>query len=720
MIQTARKIYPIEQTKVENTSVLPRHLPHSAEFLFNRELSLIEFFRRVLEEGLDETQPLLERLKFLAILSSNLDEFFMIRVSSLKERVDDPNKVSADGMTAVEQLAAIRARLLEIIEAQMNCLHEEILPALAEQEITVASDDSLTDVERQTLTEYFKQKIYPLLTPQAVDSSHPFPYISGGSLNLGLMVKPKVNRRVARKLYRTDEAIFIRIKIPPFIERFIPVGEDSEKFVLAEDLIAANVKMLVPEAEVEACHLFRITRDADIGLREEEAEDLLETMEENLKQRRFGDVVRLEVSDSMPKAMTEYLMNSLEISEEDIYIINGAINVVDFMALYKLNRPDLKDESLRVARPAVFNGKESTFDIIKRQDVLLHHPYHPYDIVTDFIAEAVEDADVLAIKMCLYRTGADSPIPPLLIKASECGKQVTVLIELKARFDEENNIEWAKRLEQAGIHVIYGLLGLKTHCKTTLIMRREGDEIRRYVHLATGNYNPETSAFYTDLGLLTDDDEIGEDTTELFNFLTAYSQKNNFRKLLVAPINLRERMIGFIRRETAHAKKGLPARIIGKMNRLADMEIIRALYEASEAGVEIDLIVRGICLLHPEVKGLSENIRVRSIVGRLLEHSRVYYFENGGEDEIYIGSSDWMPRNLDRRVEVLTPIIDVKLKQYLKDEFLTAYLRDNVKAARLLTDGSYEKVSAASGEEAFNSQLSFQTNLNVVRFEAKH
>ncbi len=718
MIQTARQIYQFEQGKTE-TSVLPLQLPRSADFLFNCELSLLEFFGRVLDEGLDNTQPLLERLKFLAIFSSNLDEFFMIRVSSLKEKLNHFNSLSSDGMTPHEQLKLIRERLLDMIGMQMNCLHEEILPALAEQGITVASIDSLNEVERQSLNEYFKQKIYPLLTPQAVDPSHPFPYISGGSLNLGLMVKPKVSRRVAQKLYQTNDAIFMRIKIPTFVERLVPIGEVSEKFVLVEDLIATNVKMLVPEAESEECYSFRITRDGDLGLREDEAEDLLETMEENLKQRRFGDVVRFEVSASMPNEIIEYLSNSLEISEEDIYLIKGAINVSDFIALSKLDRPDLKDEPLRVARPELLNGKESTFDLIKHGDILLHHPYHPYDIVTNFIAEVVADPDVLAIKMCLYRTGADSPIPPLLMKASECGKQVTVLVELKARFDEVNNIEWAKRLEQAGVHVVYGLLGLKTHCKTTLIMRREGDEIRRYVHLATGNYNPETSAFYTDLGLLTDDEEIGEDATELFNFLTAYSQKHTFRKLLVAPINLRERMVGFIKRETAHAKKGMPARIIAKMNRLTDVEIIRALYEASEAGVEIDLIVRGICLLRPDVQGLSENIRVRSIVGRLLEHSRTYYFENNGEAEVYLGSSDWMPRNLDRRVEVLTPIEDPRLKKYLIDEFLTAYLRDNVKAARLLANGSYERVLSTSVEE-FNSQLSFQCNSNVIQFEAKH
>jgi polyphosphate kinase len=417
--------------------------------------------------------------------------------------------------------------------------------------------------------------------------------------------------------------------------------------------------------------------------------------------------------------MVKYLTESHKITPEDVYVIDGALNVCDFMALYKLDRPELKDKPISVERPPVFSGNESVFDIVRREDDLLHHPYMPYAIVTDFIREAAADPDVLAIKMCLYRTGADSPIPPLLIEASERGKQVTVLVELKARFDEENNIEWAKKLEQAGVHVVYGLLGLKTHCKTTLIVRREeNDELRRYVHLATGNYNPETSAFYTDLGLLTTDEKIGEDATELFNYLTAYSQNEGFRKLLIAPLNLRRRMVEMIGRETENARRGTPARIIAKLNRLADAKIIRALYEASQAGVEIDLIVRGICMLRPGVPGLSETIRVRSIVGPLLEHSRVYYFANGGDEEIYLGSSDWMPRNLDRRVEAITPVENAKLKQYLKDEFLAAYLRDNVKARELQPDGSYRRASADDGEEAFNSQLSFEINSNVVKFDA--
>jgi polyphosphate kinase len=717
MIRTATQIYPVEQKAARNDALLPAQLPRSSEYLFNRELSLIEFFRRVLDEGLDETQPLLERLKFLAIISSNLDEFFMIRVSGLKERFGD--WISSDGMTATEQLTEIRARLLEIIETQTTGLRDEIIPELSKNGVVLASFDILGDAERQNLNEYFRLKIYPVLTPQAVDPSHPFPYISGGSLNLGLVVKPKVKHRIEKALYKTADEFFVRIKIPPFIPRFIPVADDSTKFVLAEDLIAANVQTLVPEANPESCHLFRITRDADIGLRETEAEDLLQMMEENLKQRRFGDVVRLEISRTMPDDMVKYLADSLEITSDDVYVIDGPMKIGDFMALCDLDRPDLKDEPLRVLHPSIFSAEESMFDVIRRRDVLLHHPFMSYNVVTDFIKEAAEDPEVLAIKMCLYRIGDDSSVAPLLIEASERGKQVTVLIELKARFDEEKNIEWAKRFEQAGVHVVYGLLGLKTHCKTTLIVRREGDELRRYVHLATGNYNPETSAVYTDLGLLTDDEEIGTDATELFNFLTAYSQHANYSKLLVAPINLREKMTQMIERETENAKNGQFSRIVAKVNRLADTEIIRALYEASQAGVHIDLIVRGICMLRPGVAGLSENIRVRSIVGRLLEHSRVYYFANGGDEEVYIGSSDWMPRNLDRRVEALAPVEDPKLKQYLKDEFLTTYLRDNVQARELQPDGTYKRVQTAPEEEPLNSQMSFQEKSNVFDFHAK-
>jgi polyphosphate kinase len=718
MVQNATQIYSVHGDE-RKAAALPQVLPHSSEYLFNRDLSLVEFFRRVLEEGLDETQPLLERLKFLAIFSSNLDEFFMIRVSGLKERLDTPGYLSPNGMTAQEQLSGIRERLPEMIATQMKALREDILPQLAHEGIRILSFAQLNAEERDEMTAYFEHHVYPVLTPQAVDPSHPFPSISGGSINLGLMVSPEVNHRIARALYKANEEFFVRIKIPPAVPRLIPVGENSTRYILAEDLVAGNVGRLIPGVVAGACHVFRITRDADIELREQEAEDLLEMMEQNLRQRRLGQPVRIEVENSMPPAMVEYLSESLGLLEDDVYRIEGPLNVNDLMTLYKLDRPELKDEPLRTDLPPALKDGASIFDQVRRQDILVHHPYMPHSIITGFLNEAVEDPDVLAIKMCLYRTGADSPIPPRLIEAAERGKQVTVLIELKARFDEENNIEWAKRFEAAGVHVVYGILGLKTHCKTTLIVRREGDDLRHYVHLATGNYNPETSAVYTDLGLLTADEEIGADSAELFNFLTAYSQREKFNKLLVAPINLRERMIGMIERETENALAGRPARIIAKVNRLADTGIIHALYEASCAGVKIDLIVRGVCMLRPGVPGLSENIEVRSIVGRLLEHSRVYYFANGGNDEIYMGSADWMPRNLNRRVEVITPVTDPQLKQYLKYDFLPAYLRDNVKARRLLPDGTYERVSGEEGQ-IFDSQLSFQGNTNVFNFDLRH
>jgi len=682
----------------------------------NRDLSLIEFYRRVLEEAQDRRLPLLERLKFISIFSSLLDEFFMIRVSGLKEQLVEAME-STDPVPAKRLLKEIRRKVNELIEEQSKCLTDDILPSLEEKEIRIVSFDSLAPNQQERLTSYFRENVYPILTPQAVDPSHPFPYISGGSLNLGLTVKPHLYKRVRRALKTAGQEFFIRVKIPPFIDRLIEAGEGN--YILAEDLICSHIKMLVPEADPADCHMFRITRDADLELREEEAHDLLREMEDNLRQRRFGDVVRLEVADSMPGYMRKHLRRSLEIRSRDVYRISGPLDLADFSQLYKLDRPELKEKPLKITRPAEFETGESTFDVIKRGDVLLHHPYMPYTLITDFIEEAANDPDVLAIKICLYRMGPESPIPPLLIKASELGKQVTVLIELKARFDEENNIEWAKQLERAGVHVIYGLLGLKTHAKTTLIIRREKDGLRRYVHLATGNYNPQTSAIYTDLGLLTVDEEIAEDATELFNFLTAYSPQDDFRKLIVAPANLRQRMLELIERETENARAGKPARIIAKNNRIADQEIVNALYAASQAGVKIDLIVRGICTLRPGVPGLSENIRVRSVVGRLLEHSRVYYFENGGDPEVFMGSSDWMPRNLDRRVEVLTPVQVPKLRDYLKDEYFSAYLRDTAKARELASDGSFFRLQPAAGEPEFNCQLEFQRSTNVVEFETR-
>jgi polyphosphate kinase len=693
---------------------LPASLRHEREFLINRETSLVEFFRRVLEEAQDETQPLLERVKFLAIFSSNLDEFFMIRVSGIKEELDQEIVAKTiDGLMPDEQLRLIRERVLPLVAEQARCLNEDVLPQLRERGIEIISYDSLDTDERKRLERYFHQNVFPVLTPQGVDPSHPFPYISNLSLNIGLMVEPVVEHGITRSLAGLPDPRFVRVKVPPLVPRLVRVGRTGARYVLLEELIAANIGELFPRMSTGACHTFRVTRDADIEVRDYEADDLLRSMEQTLRKRRFGKAVRLEVSDTMPHEMIEYLAREIDVDAKDIYPVKGPLAAGDLMQLYTLDRPDLKDKPLRATVPAVFEDAASIFDVIRERDVLLHHPYTSYSTVTNFMNEAARDPNVAAIKVCLYRTGAKSAIPKALIEASERGKQVTALVELKARFDEEANIEWAKRLEEAGVHVVYGVLGLKTHCKVALVVRREGEELRRYVHVATGNYNPVTSGVYTDFGLLTADEEIGEDATDLFNYLTGFSRQKEYLRLLVAPVNLREKMIGLINREREHHLAGRPARIIAKNNRIADVEVIRALYEASQAGVPVDIIVRGICMLRPGVAGLSETIRVRSIVGRLLEHSRAYYFANGGDEEVYTGSSDWMARNLDRRVEVIAPVLDASLRRYLKDVVLDSYLRDNVKAREMLPDGSYIRVRPAPGEEAFDSQTHFEGSVSL-------
>jgi polyphosphate kinase len=694
---------------------LPERLPRSGHFLFNRELSQMEFFRRVLEEALDSTQPLLERLKFLSIFSSNVDEFFMIRVSGLKERsAHEEIEASPDGMTAAEQLGTIRDRLAAMFAEQMRCLREEVLPQLAARGVEVVSYSSLTDDERQTLDAYFMKNVFPVLTPQAVDPAHPFPYISNLSLNLGLMVQPVPEHGITQSLTGKIEPRFARVKVPPLVPRLISVREGATRFVRLEELIAGNISALFPRMRVGQSYTFRVTRDGDVDVVEDEASDLLQTIEQSLRKRRFGTSVRLEVGSDMPEEMVRYLRDSLgSLGEEDVYVTAEPLDVPGLMALYSLPRPELKDRPLRTTVPAALKERNSLFEAIRRQDILLHHPYTSYTTVTDFIDVAAHDPDVMAIKICLYRTGKNSPIPQSLIEACAAGKQVTTIVELKARFDEENNIEWAKRLEEAGVHVVYGVLGLKTHCKVALVVRREAEGLRSYVHVATGNYNPTTANVYTDLGMLTADEEIGADAAELFNFLTGYSRQKEYRKLLVAPVNLRQGMLELIRRETEHARAGRPARIAAKINRLADLEVVHALYEASQAGVVIDLIVRGLCILRPGVPGLSETITVRSIVGRFLEHSRVFYFANGGNEDLYIGSADWLPRNLNRRVEVIAPVEDADLKRYLNDVVLAAYLRDNVKARLLRPDGSYERVPLAPGAERFDSQLYFEDSISL-------
>ncbi|MBA2731743.1 MAG: polyphosphate kinase 1, partial [Acidobacteria bacterium] len=535
---------------------LPPSLYHQKHLLFNRELSWLEFNRRVLEEALDQKQPLLERLKFLSIFSSNLDEFFMIRVSGLQEQLDEEvAELSPDGMTPEEQLKEISARLKPMVAEQIRCLTEDVLPALAAEGVLITPYKELTKDERQLLDEYFTENVFPVLTPQAVDPSHPFPYMSNLSLNLGLMVEPADDPSSKFPSAMLSESRFVRLKIPPIVPRLVPVGQSQSKFTFLGDVIAANIGSLFPNRRVGKAYLFRVTRDADIEFREDEASDLLKVMREHLHRRRFGAAVRLEVTASMPDKMLRYLTGALELTDDDVYAINGPLNIPDIMRLYQLERPDMKDRPLRITIPAPLKESKSVFAAIRQQDILLHHPYTSYTTVTDFIRAAAHDPDVLAIKMCLYRTGKDSPIIKSLMEASERGKQVAVLVELKARFDEENNIEWAGRLERAGVHVVYGVLGLKTHCKLTLVVRRENDRLRRYVHIATGNYNPTTSRTYTDFGLLTANKKIGADATELFNFLTGCSLQSKYRRLLVAPVNLRERIIELIERETTYQKK---------------------------------------------------------------------------------------------------------------------------------------------------------------------
>ena len=697
---------PTTQKKAEEKKLLTVDNP---KYLFNREISWLEFNRRVLEEALDESTPLLERLKFLAIFSTNLDEFFMIRVAGIKEQIAKHiNRTSIDGMSADEQLREIRNRLRPLVAEQMACLHEDILPKLAEQGIVIGSYQNLQSDEKQRLDNYFSQNIFPVLTPQAVDESHPFPYVSNLSLNFGMLVNPDARLDHGKLKHLYDQKRFVRLKLPPNLPRLIPVGENETRFVLLGEVVSANIDELMPNMLVKKPQLFRITRDADIELREDEANDLLRTMEREIyEQKRFSFPVRLEISASMPEESVKYLTAAVGLTEEDVYRVEGILNIPDLMHLYSLERPDLKDKPIFYSVPKVLQKPENIFDIIKKQDVLVHHPYTAFSTITDFINSAAEDEDVVAIKICLYRAGKNSPIVDSLIRASRNDKQVAALIELKARFDEENNIEWARRLESEGVHVIYGMRGLKTHSKICLVVRRENENLRCYVHISTGNYNSTTSRIYTDLGLLTADEEIGADVTDLFNFLTGYSYQTSFRRLLVAPISLRERMLEMIDRETEHKLAGRDSKIVVKINSLTDDKIIRALYRASQAGVKIDLIVRGICVLRPGIEGLSENIRVVSVVGRFLEHSRIFYFANGGNEEIYIGSADWMHRNLDRRVEALAPIKDTKLAEYLKEEILGSYLRDNQNSRVLLPDGTYHQLKAESKESKFDAQMYF-------------
>lgn len=707
MITAATKAKQKERRTNGKTGTLPRNLRKQRELLINRELSWIEFNRRVLEEALDHRHPLLERLKFLGIFSSNLDEFFMIRVSGLQEAVAaGVTELSPDGMTPAEQLKEISVRLRPMLDAQMRCLDSDVLPKLADDGVVIRAYDELSKREKKAVNDYFLENVFPILTPQAVDPGHPFPYVSNLSLNLGLMVASPRKKGADSGVGKAPR--FARVKLPPIVPKLIPIDDKGTSFTFLGSLIAANIGALFPHMKTSHCYLFRVTRDADHDIKEDEASDLLRTMQQHVRQLRFGDAVRLEVAAGMPAEMVSYLTQALELGKEDVYTVDGPFNIPDLMQLYDLDRPDLKDRPLQLTTPPALRDNQNFFEAIKRQDIVLHHPYTSYNAVTNFISGAATDPDVVAIKICLYRTGRNSPIVKALIDAAEQGKQVAALVELKARFDEESNIEWARRLEQAGVHVVYGIVGLKTHCKLALVVRREDKALRQYVHLATGNYNPTTSRIYTDIGIFTTDEAIAKDATNLFNSLTGFSEFNEYDCLMVAPLNLRKRIIRLIKRETAHAQAGRPAKIIAKINSLTDVAVVRCLYNASQAGVSIDLIVRGICTLRPGLPDVSSNIRVRSIVGRFLEHSRIFYFSNNGKEEVYLGSADWMYRNLSRRVELVFPVKDPGLREHLK-AVLNSYLDDNVNARELRADGTYVRVKCGENEKRRDAQAEFES-----------
>ncbi len=694
-----------------------------AKLYINRELSQLEFFRRVLEEAQNEHNPLLERIKFLAIVGSNLDEFFMVRVAGLKQQINagiiEP---SADGATPAEQLAAIRKAATRLMAESRVCLKEQLMPALDQTGIHILDYAALNEVQQTRVDEYFDEVVFPVLTPLAFDPGRPFPHISNLSLNLAVIIRD-----------RKGQERFARIKVPDTLARFTPIKRSSGSvrkdgtvpyhhyFVWLEQLISAHLNRLFPGMDVVEAHPFRVVRDADIDIQVLEASDLLETMEESVRQRRFGSVVRVAVNNAMPAHIREILVENLEMDRNDLYPIDGPLGLSSLMGLYSIDRHELKETPFVPALPAPLRGKNYNNDIfgaIRRQDILLHHPYDSFGPVVDFLKTAARDPDVLAIKQTLYRVGRNSPVVEALLEASQNGKQVAVLVELKARFDEESNIGWAKALEAEGVHVVYGLLGLKTHSKIAMVVRKEGEGIRRYLHLSTGNYNTVTAQLYTDIGFFTVDEAIGADATDLFNYLTGYSVKTDYRKLLVAPINLRSQMTELIQREIEHQRKHKNGHLLFKMNALVDKPMIQLLYQASQAGVQVDLLVRGICCLRPGVPGISDNIRVISIVGRFLEHSRIFYFYNNDHEEVYVGSADIMPRNIDHRVEVLFPIENPALIQHLRDDVLTVYLNDTAKARRLLPDGSYEMILPEADQPPFSSQAWLITHRpNHVRLE---
>lgn len=676
---------------------------NSPELYFNRDLSWLEFNQRVLEEARDPRNPLLERVKFLAITCSNLDEFFEIRVAGIKQQIENGSFVSGpDGLSPTDLFARIRQRVQRFVHDQYQTWNAELLPELAQHHIRFHHIADLSDQERVWAHNFFLDEVFPVLTPLAIDPSHPFPQLLNKSLNLIVSLQ---------RGQADPEPRYAIVQVPRVLNRLVFIPDRPPRhydIIHLSRLIEAFIADLFPGMTVNGVFAFRVTRNSDLYIDEEEAENLLHSIEEELKKRNRGNAVRLEIDDACPASVRDFLLEKFGLTAADCYQAEGTINLLRLLPLTSLDTdPTLKDKPFSPVPSPMIPPEADLFELLRRQDVLLHHPYETFSTVVELLQIAAADPHVLAIKMTLYRTSGDSPVVKALIDASNRGKQVSVLVELRARFDEENNIAWARRMEEAGIHVVYGLVGLKTHCKTLLIVRRDEDQIRHYAHLGTGNYHPRTARLYTDLGLLTTRPELTKEVAMLFNILTGMADYPGFQKLLVAPFELAESVIRLIRAEVENAKLGLPARIFMKMNSLVDPTIIRELYLASQAGVRIDLCVRGICCLRPGIPGISDKIEVRSIVGRFLEHSRIFYFENAGHPKVYLGSADLMPRNLYKRVEVVFPIEDPALRALLVDFIIDLQWRDNVKARRLLADGTHQRLPLPEGVELVDSQATF-------------
>ena len=669
----------------------------SPSLYINRELSWLAFNERVLDQARDRRHPLLERVKFLSIVGTNLDEFFMIRVAVLlKQMRTHREHVSPDGLTTEQQLTMVRARARQMLDQQARCWNDALRPELAAHGIKFLDPTEYSEAVARYLAEYFQRELAPALTPLAFDPGHPFPHISNRSKNLAVAVKHEGRTK------------FARVKLPPVLPRFVALpaslAGDGVAFAFIEDVVCANVQSLFPGTTIKSAHVFRVIRDTDMVIQEDEADDLLETVDQGLRQLRHGAPCLLQVEERMPRRVLDILLENFEVDDDVLVRTSNRLGFGDWMESTKLHRPELKDPSFAPRTVWGRNEVDEVFELVRHRDFMLHHPFDSFVSVETFLKAAVRDPHVVTIKLTLYRIGHDSPLIDLLEEAAEAGKQVAVLVELKARFDERNNITWANRLEAAGVHVVYGLVNLKTHCKLCLVVRKEPDGIRRYAHIGTGNYNASTARLYTDLALVTSRPAIVEDITNVFNYLTGYSALTEYRELLVAPVSLRRKLYDLIERERSHAAEGRPARIVIKVNSITDTGMIQELYRASQAGVQVDLIIRGICCLRPGVPGVSDRITVRSIVGRFLEHSRIYSFDNGGEPQAFIGSADLMERNLDRRVEVLCPVLDRSLLEYLRDTVLGSYLRDSERAAILGPDGDYRPAAAGESADRFSAQ----------------